>query len=40
MDKLDYNEIFRDRTKKLAIDIIIELSKLKYTDENSILKSK
>jgi four helix bundle protein len=38
MDKLDYNEIFRDRTKKLAIDIIIELSKLKYTDENSILK--
>jgi len=38
MQKKDYKEIFRDRTKKLAIDIIIELSKLKYTDENSIIK--
>jgi len=38
MQQKDYNEIFRDRTKKLTIDIIIELSKLKYTDENSIIK--
>ncbi len=38
MGEIDYNEMFRERTKKLAIDIITELSKIKYTDENSIIK--
>ena len=35
---MNYNEIFRKRTKALAILIIKELSGLKYSDELSIIR--
>ncbi|MFZ1358964.1 MAG: four helix bundle protein [Saprospiraceae bacterium] len=33
-----YNQVFRDRTKKFAIDIITLLSEIKYSDAFGILK--
>lgn len=35
---MDYNEIFRDRTKRLAINIIKTLSTLKFSDEVSVIR--
>lgn len=34
----NFNQIFRDRTKKLCISIIKSLSKLPYTDDLSIIR--
>ncbi len=38
MDSNLYNQVFRDRTKKLALDIINVLSDVKYSDAASILR--
>ncbi len=35
---MDYNKIFSDRTKKLSIDIINELSELPYSDKVSVIR--
>lgn len=35
---MNYNEIFRERTKKLAIDIIQTLSPLPYSDALGIIR--
>lgn len=35
---MDYNEIFRKRTKDLAIKVIKDFSGLKYSDELSIIR--
>ncbi len=37
-DIMDYNEIFRDRTKRFAIAIVKQMSKLKYSDEVSVIR--
>lgn len=35
---MDYNEIFRQKTKALALEIIRSLSSLKYSDELSVIR--
>lgn len=35
---MDYNQIFADRTKKLTISIINELSELPYSDKVSVIR--
>ncbi len=35
---MDYNEIFRDRTKRFAIAIVKQMSKLQYSDEVSVIR--
>ncbi len=35
---MDYNEIFRNRTKQLAIAIVRRMAKLKYSDEVSVIR--
>lgn len=35
---MDYNEIFRNRTKKFSVKIIQTLSALAYTDASSIIR--
>mgnify|MGYP003825399693 FL=1 len=38
MSEIDYNENFRERTKRLALDIINELTQIKYSVESSVIK--
>lgn len=38
MDSNLYNQVFRDRTKKLALEVINVLSEVKYSDVSSILR--
>ncbi len=38
MEAFDYNQIFRERTKKLALTIISILSEVKYSDAFGILR--
>ncbi|SFH86531.1 four helix bundle protein [Halpernia frigidisoli] len=38
MSNLDYNQIFRDRTKKLCILILKELSVLKYSEDLAVIR--
>ena len=38
MSEIDYNENFRERTKRLALDIINELTQIKYSIESSVIK--
>jgi hypothetical protein len=40
MVEIGHNEMFREQTKKLNIDIITELSKIKYTNESLIIKKR
>lgn len=37
-DGTDFNQIFRERTKKFSIDIIRNLSVLPYSDDVSIIR--
>ena len=36
--EIDYNKIFSDRTKKLAISIINELSEISFSDKVSVIR--
>ena len=36
--EMDYNKIFSDRTKKLAISIINELSEISFSDKVSVIR--
>ena len=38
MSNLDYNQIFRDRTKKLCVSIIRTLSVLPYSEDLSVIR--
>ena len=38
MSNLDYNQIFRDRTKKLCVSIIRTLSILPYSEDLSVIR--
>ncbi len=38
MSALDYNQIFRDRTKRLCVSIIKTLSVLPYSDDLSVVR--
>lgn len=38
MHNLDYDQIFRNRTKKLCVSIIKELSILKYSGDLSVIR--
>ena len=38
MANLDYNQIFRDRTKKLCVSIIKTLSVLPYSEDLSVIR--
>ena len=38
MSSLDYNQIFRDRTKKLCVSIIRTLSVLPYSEDLSVIR--
>ncbi len=35
---MEYNDIFRERTKKLALEIIREMAKVKFSDEVSVIR--
>ncbi len=34
----EYNDIFRGRTKKLALEIVREMAKVKFSDEVSVIR--
>jgi len=34
----EYNDIFRERTKKLALEIVREMAKVKFSDEVSVIR--
>ena len=38
MSNADYNQIFRDRTKKLCVSIIKTLSSLPYSEHLSVIR--
>ena len=38
MSNLDYNQIFRERTKKLCVSIIRALSGLSYSEDLSVIR--
>lgn len=35
---MEYNDIFRERTKKLALEIVREMAKVKFSDEVSVIR--
>ena len=35
---MEYNDIFRGRTKKLALEIVREMAKVKFSDEVSVIR--
>ncbi len=37
-DMREYNDIFRERTKKLALEIVREMAKVKFSDEVSVIR--
>jgi len=37
-DMMEYNDIFRGRTKKLALEIVREMAKVKFSDEVSVIR--
>jgi len=37
-DMMEYNDIFRERTKKLALEIVREMAKVKFPDEVSVIR--
>ena len=37
-DMMEYNDIFRERTKKLALEIVREMAKVKFSDEVSVIR--
>ena len=37
-DMREYNDIFRGRTKKLALEIVREMAKVKFSDEVSVIR--
>ena len=34
----EYNDIFRERTKKLALEIVREMAKVKFSDDVSVIR--
>ncbi len=37
-DMMEYNDIFRERTKKLALEIVRKMAKVKFSDEISVIR--
>jgi len=37
-DMMEYNDIFRGRTKKLTLEIVREMAKVKFSDEVSVIR--
>ena len=35
---MEYNDIFRERTKKLALEIVREMTKVEFSDEVSVIR--